>query len=171
MKIELKNIRTHQGRQGYGLNADILVDGKKVVHVLDSGNGGCFDYTLCGQSTDAYLANGKVLKQLEEYAKTIMINETFEHLDALVNKLVLETEYERTNLKFIAKKQKSAILVGNPANLKSGKFECGIFSYGKVQLSLFPKQQLQGMVDKAKLKLKPKQVILNTNLKELGIIF
>lgn len=42
--FELRACKTHEGREGLGLNADIYRDGRKVGHVLDDGNGGCFRY-------------------------------------------------------------------------------------------------------------------------------
>lgn len=43
MKIEIKNIKTFRGHDGFGYNADVYADGKKVIHVLEDGWGGPLD--------------------------------------------------------------------------------------------------------------------------------
>ena len=46
LKITLKKVQTFPGHDGMqGIDADIYVDGKKVLHVYDSAHGGCFEYT------------------------------------------------------------------------------------------------------------------------------
>ena len=39
-RITLKGVKTFKGRDGYGLNATLCFDGKKVAEILDEGNGG-----------------------------------------------------------------------------------------------------------------------------------
>ena len=42
-KFEVKAVKTFMGRDGYGVNANLYYEGKKVAFLLDSGNGGCLD--------------------------------------------------------------------------------------------------------------------------------
>lgn len=40
MSYEIKNLKTFNGREGKGYNANLLRDGKKVAELIDSGDGG-----------------------------------------------------------------------------------------------------------------------------------
>ena len=42
-KFQVKGVKTFVGREGYGVNANLYYEGKKVAFLLDSGNGGCLD--------------------------------------------------------------------------------------------------------------------------------
>jgi hypothetical protein len=43
--ITLKNLKSFPGHDGMdGMDADICINGKKMLHVYDSANGGCFEY-------------------------------------------------------------------------------------------------------------------------------
>ena len=42
--FSVKNIKHHQGREGYGLNADLYFKSKNIGHILDEGNGGQISY-------------------------------------------------------------------------------------------------------------------------------
>ena len=45
LKITLKNLKTFPGHDGMeGFDADICIDGKKVLHVYDSAHGGCYEF-------------------------------------------------------------------------------------------------------------------------------
>lgn len=44
MEFTLKNIKTHKGREGEGLNATIYRDGKQVGTIYDDANGGMVDF-------------------------------------------------------------------------------------------------------------------------------
>lgn len=39
-KLEIKGLKTWQGRDGYGYQGDLYVNGRKALHFLDEGNGG-----------------------------------------------------------------------------------------------------------------------------------
>lgn len=41
---EVKAVKSFRGREGYGFNASLCRDGKRVALVDDAGNGGCFSY-------------------------------------------------------------------------------------------------------------------------------
>ena len=41
---EVKAVKSFRGREGYGFNANLYHNGKKVCFVMDSGNGGCYRY-------------------------------------------------------------------------------------------------------------------------------
>lgn len=43
---QLTAIKHHKGMEGYGLNANITLDGKKIGEVLDEGSGGCPFFTF-----------------------------------------------------------------------------------------------------------------------------
>ena len=40
MNIQIKHMKTCIGREGYGFNASLYVDGKKIAFIMDDANGG-----------------------------------------------------------------------------------------------------------------------------------
>lgn len=69
--ITAKNVKTHQGHEGIGVNADIYIDGVLAGHFYDSADGGEFDF-------DPNWVNGKrdpkaeaKIKELEAYAESL----------------------------------------------------------------------------------------------------
>lgn len=52
--IKLVNVKTFVGHDTKtGLNADIVYNGKKILHVYDSAHGGCFEYHLLGDREES----------------------------------------------------------------------------------------------------------------------
>lgn len=49
MKAKIINIVTFPSRNGFGLDADLMLDGIKAAHVHDEGNGGIWRYTVLDQ--------------------------------------------------------------------------------------------------------------------------
>lgn len=77
-KFTLNGIKTFVGRDGYGLNANILKDGKKVGVVLDDARGGEVDIDFKDRNIEAefmaftaawYNANGEREKSIAEFAE------------------------------------------------------------------------------------------------------
>lgn len=77
-KFTLNGIKTFVGREGYGLNANILKDGKKVGVVLDDARGGEVDIDFKDRNIDAefhaftaawFDANGEREKSLARLAE------------------------------------------------------------------------------------------------------
>ena len=50
------NVVTFMGTEGHGFNADLLLNGKKVAFVIDSGNGGCYSYQWSDPAAEPKLA-------------------------------------------------------------------------------------------------------------------
>ena len=44
MNYEVKGVKTFRGMEGYGFNASLYRDGKKVALVIDEGNGGDYNF-------------------------------------------------------------------------------------------------------------------------------
>ena len=42
-KFQVKGVKTFIGREGYGINANLYYENKKVAFLRDGGNGGCLD--------------------------------------------------------------------------------------------------------------------------------
>ena len=42
-QFQVKGVKTFEGMEGYGINANLYFEGKKVAFILDEGNGGCLD--------------------------------------------------------------------------------------------------------------------------------
>lgn len=77
-KFTLNGIKTFVGRDGYGLNANILKDGKKVGVVLDDARGGEVDIDFNDRIIEAeflaftaawFNANGEREKSLAQFAE------------------------------------------------------------------------------------------------------
>jgi len=48
-QYSLSGIKTFTGMEGYGLNANLLLDGKKIAFILDDGNGGMLRIDYAGK--------------------------------------------------------------------------------------------------------------------------
>ena len=101
-KVELKNVKFFQGREGYGLNADIWINDLKCMHVYDDANGGCFNYqpyTYNNPKAEQIKAN---IKLLDEYVDSLpdeqhdvgggIVHRFKMNLDMVVDKIINEQE-------------------------------------------------------------------------------
>ena len=163
MKIELKKIEFSE-RMSEETNcfvADLYADGKKIGYVKNDGHGGSTDYYgIDKRSSDD-------IQKAEEYCKTLpdinygtfTIKNSLEHtIDQLFEDWILAKERKKKE-----KRMQTCILVGKP--------DAPVYSYYnfKRPLSDVPKVHLQMNVQRIKDNLKAGEVILNTNLQELGI--
>jgi len=172
IKLELKNIKTFRGREGYGLNADLLVNGQKVCFVRDAGDGGCFDYDICGDTDEERKTNRATLQLVEGYAKSLpkrlygggMEGEFQPDLETLINDLFEEKEGDKEKKKMI-KKMANTLMWGvpNDTTYKQVKFKMNFVPAHRVQLQKY-------IDEKVKPTLKKGEVIFNTNLQALGIV-
>lgn len=167
MKIELKRISFYE-RMSEETNcfaADLYINGKKVGYVKNDGQGGCTNYYGCTKE------DNQIIREAEAYCKTLP-NIKYHGYDLTQNlELVIDMLFEehitaKLNAKAQKKKERlmeNAILVGVP--------DADSYSYYKfkVALSKIPTPQLQASIVRIKAKLNEGEVILNTNLAELGI--
>ncbi|MFA5420249.1 MAG: hypothetical protein WC341_17480, partial [Bacteroidales bacterium] len=172
--------KTFRGMEGYGLNADLYINGVKCYFVIDEGNGGCFNYqsTAYGNpKADVVKAN---IDLLEKYIDSLpeeplMIGNDVikdekgnprtvkKDLDVIIDELYNEMEKEKAKKK-MQKLFTTAIVFGVP-DADSYRY----LNY-KRPLKEFPVVVLQGGVNKAKAQLKAGEVILNDNLESLGVV-
>jgi hypothetical protein len=176
--VVLKNLKTFMGMEGQGFNVDVWINGIKCMLAIDSAQGGCFDYqsnTYKNPKAEQVKTNVQLLNayidSLPEYpmeingelykrdGKVVMMKPDMDNfIDDLIIELMKAKEEKKTlNL------MKRAILVGMP-NSK----EYSYYNYKKA-LSTVPSPILQGHIDGYRAKLKNGEVILNTNLAELGV--
>jgi hypothetical protein len=164
-KVVLKNVRTFEGHDGLGLNADVWIDGVKCMHLYDGAYGGEYEYTYLAHGAKEPAKVLSLIKNLEDYVKSLPAEEWDFHgkkmsidpnMDTFLNEI-----YESMQLE---KKMKRAILVGIP----NGTSYQRISWTGKA-LSAVPLGALQMTVNSLKKKLKAGEVILNTNLETLGV--
>jgi len=136
--------------------ADLHINGKKVGYVRNDGHGGCTDYNI----------NSHILKA-EAYCRTLpkikygdmeWDNSLENHIDQL-----FEDWLEAKERKKMEKRMRTGILVGKPDALQ--------YSFYNFQRPLtdFPQHKLQAGIARIQDKLKAGEVILNTNLQELGL--
>ena len=173
IKVELKNVKFFQGREGQGLNADVFIDGKSAFHVNDSANGGEFHYSANGYDANApsggitFKLNQGLLQALSEYASSLEDRLLYPEepqrgtfpmdLDTLINDMVEASEKER-----FANKMKKDMLTKVVIGVE------GQSSYGtvniKVAIASLTQEQKDKLIQDVQKFIKPGQKILNTNL-------
>jgi len=164
MKIELKNIKTFEGHDGIGLNADIFVDGVKTAHVHDGAYGGCYEY---------HTHNKEKMTQLEDWVKQQPEKNfgTFKSkydLDILVDELFTKKEKEKEEKK-LKQIYIHSFVWGNP-NALSYKTMGFKSKHPLVPLTLTgQKQAVQNLYNKVKAELKKGETIWNTNLADMNL--
>jgi hypothetical protein len=173
-KVVLKNVKLFEGHDTMlGFNADVWINGVKCFHVHDSAYGGCYDYnnyTYNNSKADVVKAN---INLLNDYIETLPKKDvkvgsgkTFKlkvDMDVFIGDL-LETYQKEKEIKKQKKLMQTGILFGVP---NAGKYS--YYNY-KRPLSTMPKEYLKNELNKIiKKHYTGDVVILNTNLKELGL--
>lgn len=161
MKIELKKVEFSE-RMSEETNcfvADLYINGKNVGYVKNDGHGGCTDYR--GNSKQ----DNEVIAQAEAYCKTLPDIDygTFKIKNSLENTIdILFEDFLKTKeQKKMEKRMQTCILVGEPHAMTYSYYNF------KRPLSEISATILQMNVERIKEKMKPSEVILNTNLQEL----
>lgn len=173
--VEIKNFKTHYSRE-WGPNGafecDLWINGIKCCHVNDDGNGGCYDYVLYDYNNPKAKEIKANFKLLEDYIKTMPKQKTeygeFKvDMDLFISMLVSDMEKAKAKEKAekrLLKDFADKICYGIP---NSNGYQ---YTYWKGRaLSSIPLPLLQKTVEDVKAKLKEGEVILNTNLKALGV--
>ena len=163
MKIELKSIKFSEAlsEETNAFTANLYINGKLAGYCKNQGHGGCTDYYgIEKHSSD-------IIKEAEAYCKaqpdidfgTFTVPNNLEHtID-----LLLEDWLKAKEAKKLERKMKTCVLVGIPDNPNYG-----VYNF-KRPLSSLPVPQLQASIGRIKAKLHEGEVILNTNLKALGV--
>lgn len=168
MKIELKSIKFSESlsEETNAFTANIYINDKKVGYCKNDGQGGCTDYNADSRELRPIIA------EAEAYCKTLPPEiwrgkEFPQSLESVINNQLenwLTAKAVAKAKKRMNKLMTTAILFGVPNGNE--------FSYinNKVNHSKVPTPVLQIFVDKIKAKhCTDGKVILNTNLKELGV--
>jgi hypothetical protein len=166
MKIELKRISVNErmSDETTMFIADLYIDGKKVGFCQNNGCGGSTYYH--GSSIE----NNELIRKCEEYCKTLpkvkfRDMEWEQSLEGVIDELV-EKHLEQKDEKKRQKMMEKSIMFGVPNGYSYRRI-----SWGKKLLSEIPHIVLQQTVDKIRHEhCKDGVVILNTNLRRLGII-
>lgn len=169
LKITLKKVKTFKGHEGVGLNCDVYINGTKCLEVIDNANGGeWYFYPEPNDKAqaliaewDAYLKTLPPLEWKTPNGRNISIPMDRE---IFINNILEQEEKEKMK-KRMNKLMSTSILFGVP--------DGDGYSYinYKQPLSSIPRKSLQIKVNKIMEKYCTENVIiLNTNLKELGII-
>jgi len=183
--VLIKNFKTFQGHEGYGMNCDVYIEGVLCLHAHDNGNGGCLDINglaygskdpervmslirdlnqyLEEQPEKPWLIGGEQMKDKDGNLK--MHKET---LEDFINELTYEAERLKEQKKF-QKQMLNCILFGVP---NADTYQRYKFSISLVEFAKTNRSALQSKVDRIKSEYCTEgRIILNTNLKELGINF
>ena len=70
-KFSIKSLKTFVGREGYGINANLYYNNKKVAFLLDSGNGGCLDIDWDCVNKDGSPCIPPIVKEAELYLRNL----------------------------------------------------------------------------------------------------
>jgi len=72
-KFSVKGVKTFRGMEGYGINANLYYENKKIAFLLDSGNGGCMDIDwVWGKTKDGDPYELEIVKECKLYIKTLL---------------------------------------------------------------------------------------------------
>ena len=170
MKVQLKKVKFFEGHDTMtGFNADVWIKGVKCMHVHDSAHGGCFEYY--NHSNEEKVKNlieefNDHIDQLPKTEFNLGGKKTMlkYNMDMFINDLLEKQEKDKQKKK-MDKLMKTAIVIGVPNDAKYAYFNF------KKDLKTVPLPILQKNINNIKVKhLTEGKVILNTNLKELGVV-
>lgn len=173
-KVDLKNIKTFRGMDGYGFNANVYINGIKCLFAMDSGDGGCMNFheNIHDKNSNDVVKNIKLLNDyiasLPPIKYSIDGGNTHEYeadLDSYIEDKLNEIEKNKFEKKKI-KLMETAIIIGNPSN---DNLKYSSFKFNQ-KLHQLPKFSLQQSVNKIVHEhCTNGNIILNTNLINLGI--
>lgn len=121
--LSVNGVKTFVGNEGYGFNASLYLNGKKVALAIDDAWGGDYDYHWDGKTPEARNANEQAVREFvaglppeklsadaEGWEKALYPDgERKLELDELVGRLVDEFETEKR----LAKQRKTCVLWKN----------------------------------------------------------
>ena len=180
MKIELKKLKIaeHLSEETTAFSAEIFIDGVLAGYAKNSGQGGSTDYHHDYNENKAKNEKSReLIAKAEKYCLSLpeidygnfKLDSNLENvIDDLVDS-ELKQKSENKLIKKLEKKMQTCVLVGKPFKGQT-TFSYSEFNF-KRPLAAVPLVQFQNAINRIKAGLKPEEVILNTNLKELGIIF
>ncbi len=163
MKIELKSVKFSEAlsEETNAFTANLYINGKKVGYCKNQGHGGCTDYYPDKPE------HRQVIADAEAYCKTLpdinygtfSIKNNLEHtIDQL-----FEDWLKAKETKKLERKMKTHVIAGVPNANSYYQWKY------KRPLSEIPTSILQQSINRIKAQLKSNEVILNTNLSDLGI--
>ncbi len=163
-KFELKNVTGWAGRDGYGLNATLYYDGKKIAVAHDDGNGGPITYSPIDNDFYKTKREFELSQPKEKGYSGIELDYSLDFLVAELADKAVQAKQEKAFLKKMEKKMINSIIYGVPNKMDYR------FAGFKVPLANLDKVKLAEYIEKT---IKPRcvngVVILNTNLAALGI--
>lgn len=123
--LEVKNVKTFQGMEGYGYNAALYLNGKRVAFVIDEGCGGTPHFQWEGKDRAGKDANEKAVQAFieaippekcpedaEDWEKTLYDKSGYRKLDLedVVGRMV--DDYENTRR--LARQKKTSVPFTHP---------------------------------------------------------
>lgn len=183
--IEFKKVKTFQGMEGEGMNADIYINGVKCFFMRDAGDGGMIDFDKYSYRDKPNVAVESNVQLVDQWIAIIpddvtpLINDPYGRKELRIKmdyELYFSEKYNqfmkaKDTLKFEKKKMelyKTCVVFGDP-----DKPQQYSFLNMKKPLNQFPLAWLQLQVDNAKAKyIKGNVQFLNKNhLESIGIKF
>lgn len=171
--VTLKKIKTFQGMEMIGFNAEVYVNGVFCYTAINSGDGGQTDFrpNIFGKDIEKVKEQIKLLDEyinaLPKKVLSIGDDKTFEHkvdLEMFVDDLLEEIEKQKVE-KRMKKLMETSILFGVPNDTRYS-----YYNYKK-PLFTFSTETLQTIVNQIKSKYCTDDVvILNTNLEKYGVV-
>jgi len=165
LKIELKNVRTFEGVDGTGFNADIYINNIKCLHVHDDAWGSEYTYYDYGYKNKDVNKINHLIDEFDAYIASlpkikVSSTEMPMNRDLFVYELFSDYQFYKRVKKF----QKNSIIIGKPKSTTLLKITF------KMPLNKIPILILQQEVNKClREECTDGKKILNTNLTKLGI--
>ena len=177
--VVLKNLKTFMGMEGQGFNVDVWINGIKCILVIDSANGGCFDYQSYSYNNPKAKQINDNFKLLEDYVnslpeypmeingepykrdgKVVMMKPDMDNfIDDAINALLKAKEDKK-----LVKLMQTSFLFGTP---NGGSYQ---YVQYKKPLATIDKTYLQKELNGFKARYcKGNVQLLNTNISELGL--
>jgi hypothetical protein len=156
MEVTLKKVKTFNGRESIGLNAEVYVNGEKCFYYIDQADGGI--------SYQVPIYNKELYQQLKDYAASLPKEKVddFElqpDIDTLVNKAFEAYELDKSDKKMMKKTDGQIVF-------SSGKGEYAYAKWGNLGLQ----KVIESWPEKVKEKIVsmrnkyPGWKLLNTNI-------
>lgn len=174
-KVTFKKVQYFRSMEGYGVNADVYINGQLCLFAHDDGNGGMMDFQSYEHEVKSNKEKEKIknlIKELENYIDSLPDVEIGDlkfkpDMEWYIDELLDNLQQEKEKAKHKTKMKKffvDSIVFGIPDDSKYYRIKY------KKSLKEISTIILQSEVNEIKRKhLKEGMTIFNTNLEELGI--
>ena len=166
MKIELKNVKINESfsEETTCFIADVFINGKKVAHAKNNGQGGCTDYYHYEGQREVLIQAEKFCSELPK--QEIVLGDTTHRfkqtLETVIDDLLFEKEKSKEQKK-IDKLCERNVVWGKGMGYSYVGFN-GNHKIADMQKSISGRKALDKLIERVKGELKEGEIIFNKNL-------